>query len=95
VSVLPRCSRVADMLDAHTLGEALRSFALASADALVAIFAESYVSLAAVLAMYVLCLCLAKSGGYGTIPHAPPPPPPGQRQSVWEALALRSAALQP
>ena len=81
------------MLDAHTLGEALRCFALASADAVAAIFTESYVSLAAVLAMYVLCLCLAKSGGWGTIPYAPPPQPPGQRQSVWEFLALRCAFL--
>ena len=46
-------------------------------------------SLGAVLAMYVLCLCLAKGGGYGTIPHGAPPPQPGQRVPFWDKLAIR------
>jgi hypothetical protein len=93
VSVLPRCSRVTDILDAHTLLEALKYLVLAAADALAAIFSESYLSLIAVLCLYVLCWCIAKSGGYGTIPGPAPPPPPGKRETFWESMALRCAAL--
>ncbi len=89
VSVLPRCSRVTDILDAHTLLEAIKYLALAALDALAAIFTESYLSLTAVFCLYLLCWCMAKGGGYVTIPGAPPPPTPGKRESIWEALALR------
>lgn len=91
VSVLPRCSRVTDILDAHTLLEALKFLVLAAVDALVAIFTESYLSLAAVLCLYVLCWCIAKSGGYGTIPGPAQQPVPGKRESFWESMALRCA----
>ncbi len=92
VSVLPRCSRVTDILDAHTLLEALGYLVLAAADALAAIFTESYLSLIAVLCLYMLCWCMAKSGGYGTIPGPAPQPPPGKRESFWESMALRCAS---
>ncbi len=91
--MLPRCSRVADVLDARTAAGAAASFTAASLDALAAIFTQSYVSLAAVLAMYALCFCLAKGGGYGTIPHGAPPPPPGQRVPFWDKLAIRWGPL--
>ncbi|BDA40538.1 hypothetical protein COCOBI_01-1910 [Coccomyxa sp. Obi] len=89
VSVLPRCSRVTDILDAHTLLEAIKYLGLAALDALAAIFTESYLSLIAVFCLYLLCWCMAKGGGYGTIPGAAPPPAPGKRESIWESLALR------
>ena len=90
--MLPRCSRVTDILDAHTLLEAIKYLALAAVDALAAIFTESYLSLSAVFCLYLLCWCMAKSGGYGTIPGAAPPPAPGKRESIWESLALRCAS---
>jgi hypothetical protein len=93
VSVLPRCTRVTDILDAHSLLEAVGYLFLAAADALVAIFLESYVSLAAVIAMYVLCWCMACSGGYGTTAGPPPQPPPGRRESFWDSVALRCVTL--
>ena len=89
VSVLPRCNRVAQILDAHTLGEGLGSLALAALDALTAIFAESYLSLGAVIAMFILCWCMASSGGYGAVPYGPPPPPPGRTMSFWDKMSLK------
>ena len=89
VSVLPRCTRVTDILDAHTVPEALKHLILAAADTVTAIFTESYVSLAAVIAMYVLCWCIACAGGYGTIAGPPPQPPPGKRESIWDSIAMR------
>ncbi len=87
--MLPRCNRVAEILDAHTLMEGLQSLSLASLDALAAIFAESYLSLAAVIGMFILCWCMASSGGYGAVSNGPPPPSPGKSQSFWEKMALK------
>ncbi len=89
VSVLPRCNRVAEILDARTLAEGLQSLALAALDALTAIFAESYLSLGAVIAMFILCWCMASSGGYGVVPYGPPPPPQGKSMSFWDKMALK------
>ena len=87
--MLPRCNRVADILDARTLAEGLQSLALAALDALTAIFAESFLSLGAVVAMVILCWCMASSGGYGAVPSGPPPPPPGNAMSFWDKMALK------
>lgn len=89
MSVLPRCNRVADILDAHTLAEGLQCLGLAALDALTAIFAESLLSLGAVVAMFILCWCMASSGGYGAVPYGPPPPPPGKSMSFWDKMALK------
>ena len=89
VSVLPRCNHVAAILDARTLAEGLQSLALAALDALTAIFAESFLSLGAVVAMVILCWCMASSGGYGAVPSGPPPPPPGNTMSFWDKMALK------
>lgn len=89
VSVLPRCNRVAEILDARTLTEGLQSLALAALDALTAIFAESFLSLGAVIAMFILCWCMASSGGYGVVPYGPPPLPPGKSMSFWDKMALK------
>lgn len=72
VSVLPRCSGVADILDAHSVWEVVRLFANAAGDTVVEIFSQSYMSLAAVAVLFVITLGFAKSGGVGAINGVPP-----------------------
>ncbi len=91
VSVLPRCHRLAAVLDARTASEAAAALAWAAADAVGAIFGESRVSLAALGVLFAICLGLARGGGVGAVPGPPPPPPPGRRQSLADALAVRCA----
>ncbi|MEW5320472.1 MAG: hypothetical protein WDW38_011542 [Sanguina aurantia] len=79
VSVIPRCSPIAAVVDAATAGEAAALLASAFFDTLLAIFSTSYVSLGAVLLMFGITLGLAKAGGaglltspskHGPVPHA-------------------------
>lgn len=63
MSLMPRCTGVAEVLGAPSLAEAARHFLRAAAGALAAIFTESYVSLAALLAFFVLLLAFARAGG--------------------------------
>lgn len=65
VSAIPRCGRLAAVLDAPSLGAALLSLAGAARDAVADIILESYVSLAAVVAMFALALGFASTGGVG------------------------------
>ncbi|DBB07470.1 TPA: hypothetical protein ACH3X3_008941 [Trebouxia sp. C0006] len=65
VSVLPRCSSVSAVLDAHSLSEALQYVMEAVSDALGIIFTESYISLAALLAMFLMAFGFASAGGVG------------------------------
>ncbi|KAK9823894.1 hypothetical protein WJX72_006230 [[Myrmecia] bisecta] len=65
VSMLPRCTSVSAIVDAHNLPEAIAMFFSAAADAIVALFSESYLSLAALGFMFVMSLGFARSGGIG------------------------------
>ena len=67
VSVLPRCTSVGAALSAQTLGDALAAFFTAAVDSVVAIFTESYISLAAVLGMFTFTFCFAVAGGVGVL----------------------------
>ena len=65
MSVIPRCTSVGAALSAQTLGQALRAFFGAAVESVVAIFTESFISLAAVLGMFTFCFCFAVAGGVG------------------------------
>jgi len=67
VSVLPRCSGVGEVLDAHSVGEVLRLFFTAAMNTVMEIFSRSYVSLAALGLIFAVTLGFAKSGGVGAI----------------------------
>lgn len=88
VSIFPRCGAGAAMLDAATPAEALVHFALAFADCLVAIVSESYLSLAMVIATFVIVLGFARTGGVGAAPAAAG----GARAAAVAAARRRGAA---
>lgn len=67
VSVLPRCSGVADILDAHSVREVLRLFAAAAWNTVVEILNYSYISLAALAFLFLVTFGFAGSGGVGAI----------------------------
>ena len=68
VSVLPRCNSVSAVLDAHSLTEALQLLLGAVGDAIGIIFAESYLSLAALMMMFLMAFGFASAGGVGASP---------------------------
>lgn len=67
-SVLPRCSSVSAVLDAHSLSEGFQLVVQAVVDALGIIFAESYISLAALVGMFLMTYGFASAGGVGASP---------------------------
>ena len=90
VSVLPRCQHVSQILDANTPGEACSCFLAASVETIGAIFAQSYLSLAALVGLFMLSFGFAVSGGIGAVP-GPMSPLPLQPLSFRDTLALRHA----
>lgn len=78
ISVLPRCSGLAEVLEAHTLGQAAALFFRAGASAIATILTESYASLATLLLVFGILFGLCRSGGIGALPgEARGGPPPG------------------
>lgn len=71
ISVLPRCSGVAEVLDAHTLREAAALFFRAGAATMATILTESYISLATLLFVFAVLFGLCRSGGIGALPGEP------------------------
>ena len=67
LSVLPRCSGVGAMLDATSVMEVLRLFYATAWSTVEEIFAESYLSLAAVMFLFLIDFGFARSGGVGAI----------------------------
>lgn len=67
VSVLPRCSGISNVLDAHSVAEALTAFASAALDTVAEIFTRSYISLGAFVFLFIIVLGFARSGGVGAI----------------------------
>jgi len=65
--VIPRCTSVGAALSAQTFGQAMRAFFGAAVESVVAIFTESFISLAAVLGMFTFCFCFAVAGGVGAL----------------------------
>lgn len=63
--MLPRCGSVGAVLEAGTPLQALARFGEAALEAVAAIFTESYISLVALLSMFVLAFGFARSGGVG------------------------------
>lgn len=84
--MLPRCHNIAAILDANSLSSAAGQFLLAAADTFAAILAESYLSLLALVAFFLLTLGFARSGGIGAVPG---PPPLAPKMSFWDGLAVR------
>lgn len=71
ISVLPRCTGVGEVLEAHTLGEAASLFFRAGADTIATILTESYISLAALILVFGILLGFCRSGGVGALPAVP------------------------
>lgn len=67
VSVMPRCSGVAAILDAQSLWQAGQLFVAAAADTVCDIFAAGNASLAALAFLFVVVFGFAKGGGVGAI----------------------------
>ncbi|GLI59475.1 hypothetical protein VaNZ11_001358 [Volvox africanus] len=65
VSVLPRCSHLAEVLEADTPGKALSLLFAAYVDTLGAILGRSYLSAGALALLFLMTLALAKGGGFG------------------------------
>ncbi|GFR41995.1 hypothetical protein Agub_g2809, partial [Astrephomene gubernaculifera] len=82
VSVLPRCSRLAEVLEADTPVAALWLLWGAYLDTLGGILGRSYVSAAALGLMFALALGLARGGGVGVISSPTPSPTPSSRPST-------------
>ncbi|KAL4423131.1 hypothetical protein ABPG77_004814 [Micractinium sp. CCAP 211/92] len=72
ISVLPRCSGLAEVLEAQTLGQAAALFFRAGAAAIATILTESYASLATLLLVFGILFGLCRSGGIGALPGVPP-----------------------
>lgn len=89
VSVLPRCGRVAAVLDASSLAAAAAAFADASLETAVAILTESYLSLAALVFLVLMTFGFARAGGVGAVPTHPAPSTVARTESMWTALAHR------
>jgi hypothetical protein len=87
VSVLPRCSGVAAVLDAASPAQAARLFAAAAAGTVGEIFATSRASLAALAFLFVLVFGFARGGGVGAIGGAP-----GSARVCSERHATRAPA---
>lgn len=68
ISVLPRCTGVVEVLEAHTLWEAAALFLRAGWGTVAAILGESYVSLATLAIVFAAFLGLCRSGGIGAVP---------------------------
>ncbi|KAL3147784.1 hypothetical protein ABBQ32_002515 [Trebouxia sp. C0010 RCD-2024] len=93
VSVLPRCNSVSAVLDAHSLSQGLQLLMEAVTDALGIIFTESYISLGALLGMFLMTFGFASAGGVGASAA-----PPGStvakfakdEDSIRSRLALRA-----
>ena len=86
VSVLPRCSNIASILDAESPGSAFVRFLVAAGETFAAIILESYLSLFALIAFFLMTFSFAKSGGIGAVPGYSPA---AARLPFWEALAIR------
>lgn len=86
VSVLPRCNNIASILDAESPGQAFGQLLLAAAETFSAIILESYLSLFALLAFFLMTLSFAKSGGIGAVPGQSPA---AARLPFFDALAVR------
>lgn len=87
MSVLPRCGNIAAILDAESPGSAFFQFLAAAAETFAAIILESYLSLIALIAFFLMTFSFAKSGGIGAVPGYSPT---AARLPFWEALAIRS-----
>lgn len=92
VSVLPRCGRVAAVLEAPSLPAAAAAFGAAALDTASAILLESYLSLAALVFLLLMSFGFARAGGVGAVPTAFTPGPPGRRDSPSTLLAQRWGA---
>jgi hypothetical protein len=94
VSVMPRCSSVAAVLDAPTYGAALAQLAWAFADTLAAILLETYLSLGMLVLLVLICLGFCKGGGVGCQPSQPQQQPKQQpkQQAKQPAGAAAAAA---
>lgn len=91
VSVLPRCTGVAGILDAHSLGEVVTIFAGAFVETVGEIFSKSYISLIALIFLFVVVFGFAKGGGVGAI-HGIPPSARRKPEYKGFALAVRARA---
>ncbi|KAI7840166.1 hypothetical protein COHA_005949 [Chlorella ohadii] len=72
VSVLPRCTGVAEVLEAHTPWEAAALFVHSGVATVGAILTESYVSLATLVFVFAVFLSMCRAGGIGAVPGVPP-----------------------
>ena len=86
MSVLPRCNNIASILDAESPGQAFGQLLLAAGETFAAIILESYLSLFALVAFFLLTLSFARSGGIGAVPGQSPA---AVRLPFWDALAIR------
>ena len=66
--MLPRCTGVAEVLDAHTPWEAAALFFRSGLATVGAILTESYVSLATLVFVFAVFLSMCRAGGIGAIP---------------------------
>lgn len=67
VSVLPRCSGISRILDAHSILEAFFAFGSAALETASEIFDKSYCSLGALMFLFIIVLGFARNGGVGAI----------------------------
>jgi hypothetical protein len=67
ISVMPRCSGISEILDAHSVTQGARLFVGAATDTVVEIFSQSYVSLTALAFLFIIVFGFARSGGVGAI----------------------------
>lgn len=70
--MLPRCTGVAEVLEAHTPWEAAALFFRSGLATVGAILTESYVSLATLVFVFAVFLSMCRAGGIGAIPGVPP-----------------------
>ena len=89
VSVLPRCGRVAAVLEAPSLPAAAAAFGAAALDMASAIFMESYLSLTALVFLLLLSFGFARAGGVGAVPTVPAATPSSRSDTLWTTLAQR------
>ena len=66
--MLPRCTGVAEVLEAHTPWEAAALFVHSGVATVGAILTESYVSLATLVFVFAVFLSMCRAGGIGAVP---------------------------
>jgi hypothetical protein len=85
ISVLPRCTGVAAILEAQSVVEGLKLFFGAGLSTIVEIFESSYISLAAFAFLFIVVFGFAGSGGVGAISGVPPA---ARRRPEYKGFAL-------